>query len=220
MKDKFSNFLLIGILLWFLILFTSCSKPKTFHLTSEMPKHLKTILVLPWDTYPSRAEEIFFSPVKGIISGPIETYAQEQLDELLKSKLLSSKISYQFIFLSPTESENLIGEILELTKSSEEGLKVLAQKTGTDGILYGKIYRFKERKGRGFAVDEPASVAFILTLYDGKTGKILWYHFFDETQKPLSENLLNLSLYGKIKWLTAMELAERGLNRILKTFPK
>lgn len=205
---------------FFLIVFFSCSKPKTSSLTFQSPSYLKTILVLPWDIYPFKSESFFYSPVTGVLPGPIESYVQENMYELLKKELSNLKTSYQFIFLSATEYETLIGEILEETKKPEEIIRTLALKTRTDGILYGKIYRFKERKGRGFAVEEPASVAFVLLLYDGHTGKLIWYDLFDETQKPLSENLLNFSLYGKIKWLTVQELAERGLNKIFKTFPK
>lgn len=214
---KFLCFAIFGLLSMFI---QSCSKPKTYYLPLEMPQHVKTILVLPWDTHPSRIKDFFPSPVKGIIPGPIESYALEIMNELFKKELINLKALYRFVFLSSDEVEILIEEIGEKNKTPQEVLKTLAQKTGTDAILYGKIYRFIERKGRGFAVDEPASVAFILVLYDGKTGHVIWHNFFDETQKPLSENLLNLSLYGKIKWLTAKELAERGLNRAFKNFPK
>lgn len=221
MSHKYVYFIFRWSFLAIFFLISSCSQPtKGVHLTSELAKNIKTVLVLPWDFFSSNTEKFFYSPVRGVISGPLENSAQETMNELLKKELLNLKVSYQFTFLSSVEFENLVGEILQETSSSEEVLKVLAQKTRADAILYGKIYRFKERRGRGFAIEEPASVAFTLTLYDGKTGKIIWYELFDETQKPLSENLLNLSLYGKIKWLTAKELAERGLIKILKTFPK
>ncbi len=213
------NFIFIFII-WLFFILSSCSEPKKVYIPSERYKHIKVVLVLPWDLYLSSTEKVFPSPVRGIVSGPLESFAQETMNELLKKELLSLKTSYQFVFLSPVEFESLIGNILEDIKTPEEVIKSLAQKTRADAILYGKIYRFKERKGKGFAAKEPASVAFTIVLYEGSSGKILWYELFDETQKPLSENLLNLSLYGKIKWLTAKELAERGLNRILKSFPK
>ncbi|MCD6490623.1 MAG: hypothetical protein J7K20_07865 [Thermodesulfobacterium sp.] len=141
------------------------------------------------------------------------------MNKLLKNKLHKYSSYYNFVFLSQNEFENLVSQILEETQNPVKIIKKLSQKTNTQAILYGRIYKFRERKGSSFSVIEPASVAFVLTLYDGKTGKILWMEEFDETQKPLSENVFNIKLYGKLKWLTAEELAERGLLKVLKTFP-
>lgn len=89
---------------------------------------------------------------------------------------------------------------------------------GADAVLYGKLFRFEERIGAKYSVQRPASVAFSLYLIRTSDGAILWSHTFDETQKPLTENLLNTKLYRKsgLKWLTAEELAEYGLSEASK----
>ena len=50
---------------------------------------------------------------------------------------------------------------------------------------------------------------------------LLWNDHFDETQRPLSENLFQLGsfLQRKAKWITANEMAVSGLKDILKSFP-
>jgi hypothetical protein len=64
-------------------------------------------------------------------------------------------------------------------------------------------------------VKSPASVAFVLELWDVKRGDSIWSARFDETQKPLSENLFALGQVGSrgVRWLTAEELAREGVKK-------
>jgi hypothetical protein len=189
-------------------------------LSPALSKTLKTIVVLPFDYYcPTETPIPFYCPVTGVIPGEIEPYAKEVMNELLKSSLIPLQTRYTFVFLTQNDYETLLEEGLSVAKTSDALVRFLTEKTGAQGLLYGKIFRFRQRKGSSWSVDTPASVSFTLVLYEGETGRILWQRTFDETQKPLSENILNLPLYGKIKWLTAEELSERGLKSILKTFP-
>ncbi len=212
---------LFGIIfLSFLILILNgCSQPKRQYLPPKIAENINSILVLPFDICPEKTENIFFCPVKNIIPGYIEPYAKETMNRLLRLKLVKFSLVYKFKCLSQNEFENLMAEILEETSSLPEIIKNLAKKTDTQAVLYGRIYRFKERKGSSFSVRKPASVAFALVLYDGFTGKILWNGYFDKTQQPLSENILDIRIYKKFKWLTAEELASNGLDLVLQTFP-
>jgi hypothetical protein len=218
---KKSNFLGWLFLLIIISGFISCTpQEKPQPLPPRISETLKTIVVIPFDYYcPTETPLPFDCPVKGIIPGTIEPEAKEIMNQLLRRELPKLVNKYNFIFLKQTDFETLLEEALNTSKNPQEVIRFIANKTGAQGILYGKIFRFKERKGLSWSVEEPASVAFTLVLYYGETGTILWQMEFDETQKPLSENMLNLSLYGKIKWLKAEELAERGLQKILKSFP-
>jgi len=140
------------------------------------------------------------------------------MDALLREKLAGKPA---FRFVSRDELEILLEKVLAETAapSRTEILKALGRALGTEAILYGKVFRFRERKGRSYAVREPASVAFALVLFKSKDGRILWKGWFDETQRPLSENLFKIRLYGGVKWLTARQLAERGLERVRSDFP-
>lgn len=214
--------LLLSLGLFLVLILGGCATYEEPHkVPSAFGERIKTILVLPMDDYCLAERGLtLYCPVTGVITGEIEPGARDIMDNLLKKELLQLNTKSKFYFLTRQEFEALLEEALEGKIKSHEGLiRFFTEKTQTEALLYGKIFRFKERKGSSWSVLEPASVAFVLTLYDGATGKILWQKVFDETQKPLSENLLNLSLYGKIKWLKAEELAERGLKNILKTFP-
>lgn len=198
----------------------SCAvKDEQVTFSSLFAERFKKILVLPFDVYcPTESPLPFHCPVSGVIPGEIEPYAKETLDRLLRHELSRYQGRFDFVFLSQENYELLLEEALSVAKDHVSVIRYFANRTETQGIFYGKIFRFRERKGRAIGVHEPASVAFTLILYDGNSGKILWQRTFDETQRPLSENILNLPLYGKIKWLTAEELAERGLKSILKSF--
>jgi hypothetical protein len=92
---------------------------------------------------------------------------------------------------------------------------------GANLMAVGSVWRYRERKGGAGAVASPASVAFVLHLVDVESGKILWSKSFVETQRSLSENILNVKAFFDqgAKWLTADELASYGVQEILKEFP-
>ncbi|MCS7200414.1 MAG: hypothetical protein N2327_07060 [Caldimicrobium sp.] len=211
--------ILVLVLLTFKLL--GCGIPEG---VKEYPPYLaeriKTIVVLPFDHYcPTESPLPFYCPVTGVIPGEIEPHAREFMNELLRKELEALTKRYTLLILSQNDYETLLESALEVAKTSEQLINYFAKETGAQALLYGKIFRFKQRKGSSWAVESPASIAFTLILYDGQTGRILWQRTFDETQKPLSEDILKLPLYGKIKWLTVEELAERGLKNLLKTFP-
>jgi hypothetical protein len=101
----------------------------------------------------------------------------------------------------------------------------LSQKMGklldANLMAVGTVWRYRERVGGAGAVSSPASVAFALHLVDVESGKILWSKSFVQTQRSLSENILNAKAFFDqgAKWLTADELASFGVKEILKEFP-
>jgi hypothetical protein len=100
-------------------------------------------------------------------------------------------------------------------------LRDVGSELGAEGIVTGYVYRFRERKGEPYAAEQPASVAFEIHLHRVEDGVLIWRGSFDRTQSSLMENLLQvLSFYReKGRWVTAEELAEEGLEQVLKTFP-
>jgi hypothetical protein len=90
-----------------------------------------------------------------------------------------------------------------------------------DAILTGVITRYDNRQGTALAVDHPASVAYEAFLISARDGEILWRARFDETQKPLFDNLLLAGRFfkGGAVWQTNDTLARIGLERVVKTFP-
>jgi hypothetical protein len=101
----------------------------------------------------------------------------------------------------------------------------LSQKVGkildAGSMVVGSVWRYRDRKGGASAVSDPASVAFALHLVDVRSGNIVWSRSFVQTQRSLSENILNAKAFFErgAKWLTADELASYGVKEILKEFP-
>jgi hypothetical protein len=90
-----------------------------------------------------------------------------------------------------------------------------------DAVLTGVITRYNDRQGNALLVDQPASVAYEAFLISARDGEILWRARFDETQKPLLDNLLLAGRFfqGGGVWQTNDTLARIGLERVVKTFP-
>jgi hypothetical protein len=87
--------------------------------------------------------------------------------------------------------------------------------------VVGHLYRFRERIGESYSVEQPASVAFEVHLIRVEDGELVWRGAFDRTQGSLMENLLQISYFFREKgrWVTAEELAAEGVKEILKSFP-
>lgn len=100
-------------------------------------------------------------------------------------------------------------------------LRDVGRELGADGIVTGYLYRFRERKGEPYAAEQPASVAFEIHLHRVADGVLVWRGSFDKTQGALMEDLLQIPSFYREKgrWVTAEELAEEGLEKVLKTFP-
>jgi hypothetical protein len=90
-----------------------------------------------------------------------------------------------------------------------------------DFIFIGFVFRFEERIGSHIGAEKPASVGFDVHLIRLRDEKIVWTGKFDETQRPLSENLLKIGSFfrRKASWLTAEELSSVGMDEMLKKFP-
>ncbi len=100
-------------------------------------------------------------------------------------------------------------------------LKKVGADLAVDGIAYGYVFYYRERKGMPYSVEKPASVAFEIHLFRVSDGALVWKGRFDKTQTSLMEDVLQASAFlrGGGKWLTARELAEEGIEDVVKTFP-
>jgi hypothetical protein len=116
--------------------------------------------------------------------------------------------------LGPAERENLEGKPVPYSAH-------LGKELGVEFICVGFLYRFEERIGSSWGVEQPASVAFHIHLVRVRDGKMVWTGKFDETQIPLSDDLLKLGAFlrRKASWLTAKELAAVGIQETLKNMP-
>ncbi len=108
-----------------------------------------------------------------------------------------------------------------LTAPLRQVLRDVGRELGAEGVVVGYVYRFRERKGVSYAVEQPASVAFEIHLLRVSDGALVWRGTFDKTQSSLMENLLQFASFfrGKGKWVTAEELTGEGIEQVLSTFP-
>jgi len=99
--------------------------------------------------------------------------------------------------------------------------EVAASKFGATAILMGQVSRYRERAGESYGATSGASVAFNAILYAAPVAQRFWNQGFDETQRPLSENIVNARRYpgGGTRWLTAAELAQWGAESMIATIP-
>jgi hypothetical protein len=97
----------------------------------------------------------------------------------------------------------------------------LGRELNVDFIIVGHLFRFEERIGSAIGVERPASVAFDIHLFRLRDGMMVWQGKFNETQRPLSEDLFKIGsfLRRKASWLTAEELASVGIDEILRKLP-
>jgi hypothetical protein len=108
-----------------------------------------------------------------------------------------------------------------LTTPLRQVLRDVGSELGAEGVVAGYVYRFRERKGVSYSVEQPASVAFDIHLLRVSDGVLVWRGTFDKEQSSLMEDLLQFASFfrGKGKWLTAEELTGEGIEQLLTTFP-
>jgi hypothetical protein len=86
---------------------------------------------------------------------------------------------------------------------------------GADYVLVPLALYWRDRDGSAAGSTKAASVDLSLYLVDVRTGGVVKHFHFEETQKALTDNLLEadkfVSRHGR--WLTAQELAQEGLSK-------
>ena len=108
----------------------------------------------------------------------------------------------------------------DLKDTPAEELRKAGKELGADGVVVGYVSCFRERKGYALSAERPASVTFGVYLVRVSDGALIWGKIFDKTQQSLTENLFQASTFFKRpRWLTASELAEEGVEEILKSYP-
>ena len=99
--------------------------------------------------------------------------------------------------------------------------ELAAAEFGATAIMIGQVSRYRERQGEKFGSTGAASVAFNATIYATDPVQRVWSRQFDETQRALSEHIVNARRYpgGGMRWLTAAELAQWGAESMVDELP-
>jgi len=203
----------------------ACAGPDT-NVDVEKLSSLETILVLPFhhiddvDAEPSiidcklcRKRHAFEN-----VATDDAAFMSTRLMELLQDDG-----TYQYLF---HDQAKVISPDLTYDSLAPNDLSKLittdAIPENVDAVLMGYLFRFRERVGKSYAIESPASVAFSLFLIDMDDGQIVWHSRYEETQEALFSNLLTLGKFikRKARWVTARELASEALEDMLSTLEK
>jgi len=185
------------------------------------PANLDKIVVFGFRSALERgtSPDVIRSPVSGeaftaqpIPEGPVGKMTDRLFQRVSKAG--------RYDLVSPDQARGVYSSLVSSHATMDEIdiLQRIGKAFSADAVLVGYLYRWRERVGTDYAVKTPASVAFDLYLIRSEDGTLLWKEQFDMTQRSLSENLLEMNTFieGGGKWMTAKQLAEMGLGRLLQ----
>lgn len=187
--------------------------------------HIQRVMMAPFQNleriYGTNAS--FTCPLSGntYFTGQVADGAEDFMTEQLLERLQRRR---QIEVLPPEQALGAQASLLRSSKSELSELNLLLESgraLKADAVFLTRLYRFTERQGTPYAADRPAAVTFDILLVRTEDGRLLWEGHFNETQHPLTENLLNLQDFFRQKgrWLTARELSGIGLDKVLERFP-
>ena len=141
-------------------------------------------------------------------------YAAEQVTEVFWKHLRNWK-GLQVV--SPGDVVRASSADTELSKlGSEKAAVAVAKRLKTDAALIGIVSMYQERVGSRLGAHPPAIVGF-QTKVIAVDGQVLWAGEYYERQRPMTEDLLGF--LQRWSFVTASELAEYGVDEVLKEFP-
>jgi len=175
---------------------------------------------LPQGSHP----DIIRDPLSGttFMAEPVPQNIANRMTDILYNRVAAER---RYALISPDQAKGVFSNIINSGKNEVTSPIEILQKIGqtfeADAVLTGYIFRWRERKGTDYGVNHPASVAFDLHLISPAEGTVLWTAKFDKTQRSLSENIFDLSMFVKSKgrWMTAEKLAMLGLQDMLTKMP-
>ncbi len=186
-----------------------------------LPVHTETpgtILVWKVIVPPLKAANVRTCPLCGasLPNARVERDGNLVMKRLLREELKTLKeCKFHFLAKVPGASEN--GK-----KDRVEKMIAVAKQKGAGGLLVPVLLRYRELVGNKYAASSPASVAFHLHLIRVEDSKAVWDFAYVETQRPLSENLLDAKKFWKrrFKWVKVERLLIEGIEKAMRDFPK
>ena len=92
-----------------------------------------------------------------------------------------------------------------------------ARQVGADGVIFGRVFRFQKRVGTAVRRQPSRPRCRSSSAWSrSSTGEVVWQGEFDETQEPLTSNLLNWWMFWSAgpRWFSAGELAGLGVEQL------
>lgn len=218
---------------------SGCAPSKvTVDTSPDIPKYrIETVVVLPFEalTTPQAAQTAppQFSVPQGAKRSDISVVvppASERLTSVTTTVPLEAAEKVTRLFyeklraregvrvLSPDEVRRVVPDVAkELTVvPPQEMAKKVASELSADAVLFGRVLVYQERGGSKWG-GEPATVGFEVKLL-AADGTTLWVGNYYERQHPMNQDLVGFVQHGGV-FVTAEELAEYGVDRLIKKFP-
>ena len=208
-----------------LITFFGCASSTSVRPTEsgKEPVVPKKIAVVPFEKLTSDdGSRVARCPVGGTV---YSTCALPQNAEVLVQELFLQALekSVKASVIQPYQSDPVYRKVKSDNPNASvmQQLQITGKALEVDGVIIGYVSCIRERVGYAYSVERPASVTFGIYMIQSSDGDLVWGRIYDKTQQSFSENILQASTFFSrgLKWVTAQELAEDGVNELLKTFP-
>jgi hypothetical protein len=208
-----------------LIAFSGCASSTSVRTSDagKEPAVPKKIAVVPFEKLTSDdGSRVARCPVGGTV---YSTCDLPQNTELLVQELFLQALEKpgKYAVIPPYQSDPVYRKVKSDNSSASvtQQLQMTGKALEVDGVMIGYVSCIRERVGYAYSAERPASVTFGIYMIQSSDGDLVWGRIFDKTQQSFSENVLQSSTFFSrgLKWVTAQELAEDGVNEILKTFP-
>ena len=89
-----------------------------------------------------------------------------------------------------------------------------------DILIVPQVLHWQERVGAELGAEKPASIAIDFFLLNVQNGELIARSRYDEKQRPLLENLMDINKFieRKGRWVSAATLAQEGMYKAIKEF--
>lgn len=224
----------------FAIVGVACSGSKvTTQTSAELPRYqIRTIALMPFttlatpqvrdnaDVYMSTPQSVRGSDISLGVPSNVESplkqtatvppYAAEKVTQLFWSRL---KNRQGLTVISPTQSAKAAVHATGDTGKTvpERQAADMAATLKADAALMGQVLVYQERSGSRLGANPPATVGFEVKAV-APDGQVLWVGNYYERQQPMTQDLVGYIQHGGV-FVTAEELAEYGVDKVLRTFP-
>ncbi len=154
--------------------------------------------------------------------GTVSPAQQKTLAQGVKAmnRLLAQEFSGQERIMFVTE-EHLSGIRMTGGEGPVDRARLIGGRVNCNAILETIVWRYSERIGTRYSVEEPASVSFDNRMIGTDNGSVLMSAKFDEVQMSVMENLYDWSK-AKMRgftWITADDLMLEGIRKKLSKSP-
>ncbi len=238
-RERLISFVLVGMFGWFMVVLGCVpSKVQTQSAPKFDPSAISSIAVLRFQTI--QAPKWGYGQSRGGVQDPEELRTQFRLPGADQAQRSHSK---QDLSVSEMAAEAITARVEAVlrqrstlriigvddrdfpedlgAKSSASSLTMIAREVGdrlkVDGVLMGRVRTYREREGTRLGA-KPAAVGFEMFLVQPSDGTVLWKGEFFEEQKPLNQDVVGFFEKGG-GFVTAQELSEIGVQKVLETFP-